>query len=473
MIQDGDPHGQQRLAQRVGQGNVRLAGLGKARRVIMGQNQRGGLEFQRPLDDLPRIDRRLAERSPEHLVMPDQPVLAIDEQHDEHFLVPADQQQREEIPDRLRPVQYAAALDSLQRGPSGQLDGGNERAGLGATQPGHGRQRLERAGQRAGERAVTLQQSLRQRHGPGAGGAAADDEGEQLGIGQRSGAAARQLLPGPVRISHDCQADTALRRAGRLYNRDRFGRCADGSTEASVTGVSFADPFHARSIFADPIDIDPIDIDPIAASIRIAGAAFAWRVALPAGAGRIGPAPDPCRQTGVPAINSPDRLDPDQLIAQGMGAGAAHRVRDDSHLTLHYRLTLLPDEVHLVDTFNGKPATLQLGIGQLAEPLERLLPGLVEGERRVFELPPGEAFGQRQEALVIRVSRAALVGSGSEADEPRGEPALGDPLEVLSADGKRVVGTVRAVDEREVTLDFNHPLAGQAIRFTVHLIGIL
>ena len=145
---------------------------------------------------------------------------------------------------------------------------------------------------------------------------------------------------------------------------------------------------------------------------------------------------------------------------------AAERVRDGSHLTLHYRLTLLPAEVDLVDTFESKPATLQLGIGQLAEPLERLLYGLSEGDGRVFELAPGAAFGQRQDGLVMRLSRAAL-GPSTAAME------IGEPIEVLAPDGKRVVGIVRALDDRDVTLDFNHPLAGQAFRFTVRLIGIL
>jgi FKBP-type peptidyl-prolyl cis-trans isomerase SlpA len=144
---------------------------------------------------------------------------------------------------------------------------------------------------------------------------------------------------------------------------------------------------------------------------------------------------------------------------------AARRVRAGSHLTLHYRLTLLPGEVDLVDTFDGKPATLQLGIGQLAEPLERLLFGLAEGDGQVFELAPGAAFGHRQDGLVMRLSRAALASTAA--------LEIGEPIEVLAPDGKRVVGSVRALDDRDVTLDFNHPLAGQAIRFTVRLIGIL
>lgn len=150
--------------------------------------------------------------------------------------------------------------------------------------------------------------------------------------------------------------------------------------------------------------------------------------------------------------------------AEGPSVGA------DAYLTLHYRLTLLPSEVDVVDTFNGKPATLQLGIGQLAEPLEQRLQGLREGDERVFQLAPGEAYGERQPGLVMRLSRAALAQATPQAVDSL---EIGDPLEVLSPDGKRVVGKVSAVDSDTLTLDFNHPLAGQAMRFTVRLIGIL
>ena len=153
------------------------------------------------------------------------------------------------------------------------------------------------------------------------------------------------------------------------------------------------------------------------------------------------------------------------------GAAATRpRVGPDSFLTLHYRLTLMPGGVDLVDTFNGKPATLQLGIGQLAEPLEQRLQGLHEGDERVFDLPPAEAYGERQPTLVVRLSRAALAQATPQAVDSL---AIGDPLEVLSPDGKRVVGTVREIDSDTLTLDFNHPLAGQAMRFVVRLIGIL
>ncbi|MCH2222147.1 MAG: FKBP-type peptidyl-prolyl cis-trans isomerase, partial [Dechloromonas sp.] len=80
-------------------------------------------------------------------------------------------------------------------------------------------------------------------------------------------------------------------------------------------------------------------------------------------------------------------------------------VRSDSYLTLHYRITAQDGEEFL-STFDMSPATLQMGSGQLAENLERVLIGLPAMEQYVFELPPEEAFGQHNARLVERIARS-------------------------------------------------------------------
>ena len=144
------------------------------------------------------------------------------------------------------------------------------------------------------------------------------------------------------------------------------------------------------------------------------------------------------------------------------------RVEPASFLTLHYRLAGPQGDV--INTFAGRPATLSLGAGELAPAVEQRLLGLEEGARTVFEIPAGEAYGERQPTLVVRLSRGALAQATPQAVDSL---AVGDPLEVTSPDGKRVVATVREIDSDTLTLDFNHPLAGQAMRFVVRLIGIL
>ncbi|HYD94040.1 MAG TPA: peptidylprolyl isomerase [Noviherbaspirillum sp.] len=143
-------------------------------------------------------------------------------------------------------------------------------------------------------------------------------------------------------------------------------------------------------------------------------------------------------------------------------------VTENAYLTLHYRLAVA-DGNNIVSTFEEKPATLHLGTGQLAPFLEECLMGLSEGAHQIFELPPEKAFGPRNPDLIQRVSRAALDQNSAGDDEY----AIGDLIEFNAPSGGRFSGVLRAIDAESALFDFNHPLAGQAIRFEVRIIGIL
>jgi FKBP-type peptidyl-prolyl cis-trans isomerase SlpA len=144
-------------------------------------------------------------------------------------------------------------------------------------------------------------------------------------------------------------------------------------------------------------------------------------------------------------------------------------VRPGSFLTLHYRLAD-GDGAAIVDTFADKPATLSLGSGQLAPALEERLVGLAEGAEASFELPPGAAFGERNPALVQRVTRSLL----AELGDPDEAYAVGDVVEFPTPDGAgRYAGVVRECSPEWLLFDFNHPLAGRGVRFQVKLLGVL
>ena len=148
---------------------------------------------------------------------------------------------------------------------------------------------------------------------------------------------------------------------------------------------------------------------------------------------------------------------------------AAPRVQTDSHLTLHYRISLAGTGEDVISTFGDRPATLTLGLGQMVEPLERCLIGLAEGEAASFELGPEQAFGARNIDLLQRISRSLLEQQG----EAGAVYAPGDILDFNAPDGRRVAGVVREVDAAGALVDFNHPLAGQPIRFEVRILGVL
>jgi FKBP-type peptidyl-prolyl cis-trans isomerase SlpA len=144
-------------------------------------------------------------------------------------------------------------------------------------------------------------------------------------------------------------------------------------------------------------------------------------------------------------------------------------VQPGSFLTLHYRLAG-PDGADVINTFDDKPATLSLGAGQLAPALEARLLGLPEGAHESFDLPAGAAFGERNPELLQRVKLSLLHELG-DADATYD---LGDVVQFPTPDGQGAyAGVVREVGADWLLFDFNHPLAGQPVRFEVRLLGVL
>ncbi|MCK6406455.1 MAG: FKBP-type peptidyl-prolyl cis-trans isomerase [Rhodocyclaceae bacterium] len=146
-------------------------------------------------------------------------------------------------------------------------------------------------------------------------------------------------------------------------------------------------------------------------------------------------------------------------------------VQPDSFLTLHYRLSGLDGTEH-VSTFDMSPATLQMGGGQLAASLEACLLGLGVGEHHVFELEANDAFGQHNPRLVERIARSALPPDMELKVNSLVEFTAPDSAAVPSAPGG-LAGLLRELTDTTAVFDFNHPLAGQPVRFEVKIIGIL
>ena len=149
-----------------------------------------------------------------------------------------------------------------------------------------------------------------------------------------------------------------------------------------------------------------------------------------------------------------------------------HRVQPGSFLTLHYRLA--GPEGEIINTFNDKPATLTLGTGELSPAVEKHLIGLEEGTHATFEIPAGEAFGERNPDMVQWVAKKLLHELGDAHEQYH----VGEVVQFPTPDGLgSYAGAVQQVGREgapdAVLFDFNHPLAGQPVTFEVHVIGIL
>lgn len=147
-------------------------------------------------------------------------------------------------------------------------------------------------------------------------------------------------------------------------------------------------------------------------------------------------------------------------------------VHADSYLTLHYRIVLASGPAEgsvFADTFDGRPATLQMGSGQWSPGLEAALLGKTEGESFSVTLAPAEAYGDRNPELVQKVTRAMLdahAGTGTSFDP-------GDMVEFPAPNGARYSGILKELNTQWALFDFNHPLAGTALRLDVSILGVL
>jgi len=157
-------------------------------------------------------------------------------------------------------------------------------------------------------------------------------------------------------------------------------------------------------------------------------------------------------------------------------ATTAARIEAGSFLTLHYRLAGPGGDI--INTFQDKPATLTLGTGELSPAVEKRLVGLEEGARASFEIPAGEAFGERNPEMVQWVARKLLNQMG----DPDEQYQVGDVVQFPTPDGMgSYAGAVQQVGKDgdgdgkadAVLFDFNHPLAGQPVTFEVQVIGVL
>lgn len=109
----------------------------------------------------------------------------------------------------------------------------------------------------------------------------------------------------------------------------------------------------------------------------------------------------------------------------------------------------------------GKPLVFISGIGQIIPGLEKILLEMQAAEKKTVTIPAKDAYGLHDEHLIYKVERSKL---------PNQEIKIGDMFEV-GQDEQFMPVTITAINGNEVTLDGNHPLAGQDLTFAVEIVS--
>lgn len=118
------------------------------------------------------------------------------------------------------------------------------------------------------------------------------------------------------------------------------------------------------------------------------------------------------------------------------------------------------------DSSSGRdPLRVTLGRGQVIRGVDEALTGMAPGEEKTVTIAADDAYGPHRPELLHEVQREAI--------PPEVDLEVGKQLEGRDTSGQRLRLTVVDVAEEKVTLDANHPLAGQDLQFELQLVEIV
>jgi FKBP-type peptidyl-prolyl cis-trans isomerase 2 len=115
-------------------------------------------------------------------------------------------------------------------------------------------------------------------------------------------------------------------------------------------------------------------------------------------------------------------------------------------------------------TKGGEPVEVKIGEGKLMPGFEEGVIGMKVGERKSIKVPPEQAHGPWVPELLFDIDKKDFPGHIA--------PDVGKRLHVRHEDGSVLEVVITAVDEKSVSLDANHPLAGETLDFDIQLLGV-
>jgi len=137
-------------------------------------------------------------------------------------------------------------------------------------------------------------------------------------------------------------------------------------------------------------------------------------------------------------------------------------IQKDKVVSIDYTLT--GDNGQVLDSSNGRePLAYLHGAGNIIPGLESALEGKDEGDELNVQIPPDQAYGQRDERMVQPVPRTAFQGVA--------DIQPGMQFQAQTNAGPRLI-TVVGVEGDQVTIDANHPLAGATLKFDVKVVNV-
>jgi peptidylprolyl isomerase len=131
---------------------------------------------------------------------------------------------------------------------------------------------------------------------------------------------------------------------------------------------------------------------------------------------------------------------------------------------VHYK-GRLDDGTVFAGTTDGDPAEITIGARMVIPAFEEAIIGMDPGDSKTVRIPKEAAFGLQRRELVQTIDREGLA--------PGLKPEVGQRLQAVDAEGRSIHAVIRGISKQTVTIDANHPFAGQNLNFEIQLVEIV
>lgn len=139
------------------------------------------------------------------------------------------------------------------------------------------------------------------------------------------------------------------------------------------------------------------------------------------------------------------------------------KIADDHVVTIHY--TLKDESGEIVDSSEGMDPLVYLqGAENIVPGLEQALAGKQVGDKLSVTVQPKDGYGE----LIPELCQVVSIDMFQGVDELE----IGQMFETESAEGYPMIVTITEISEGNVTIDANHPLAGQVLNFAVEVVDV-
>lgn len=146
-------------------------------------------------------------------------------------------------------------------------------------------------------------------------------------------------------------------------------------------------------------------------------------------------------------------------------------IQKDMVVSVNYELKVDKDgEMVVADKSNGNPLVFLHGAGMLLPEFEQNLLGKKVGDSVSFAINPENGYGIADENNIVKIPVDSFKDDKGEIDTEH--VRVGNVLPMMDNNGNQFQGIVCDVSDEFVVMDFNHPLAGKVLNFTVDVVDV-